>query len=185
MSQPLPIQLPNNITLRNFRAEDLPQYETLRSDPKFQRFYSEEDCAPGRAKELLDMFIAQSRETPRTKYQLAIVSNSEALMGSCGIRIESPGNASLGCELGRHWHGTGTARHAGEALLAFGFLELGVQRIFAETLAANKAAVKLCEAIGMHIESEHADDRHFKAREWTTTVLAIHRDDWQTHRYGN
>ncbi|WP_321846929.1 GNAT family N-acetyltransferase [Paraburkholderia bannensis] len=167
------------ILLRDFRWNDLLQYQTLRSDPKLQRFYSEEDSAPEKAKELLGMFISQSRETPRTKYQLAIVAGSGDLMGSCGIRIESLGHASIGCELGRQWHGTGAARFATNALLEFGFVELGIQRIIAETISENKAAIKLCKSVGMKIESECINDRRFKGRTWTTTILAISRDEWR------
>jgi [ribosomal protein S5]-alanine N-acetyltransferase len=167
------------ILLRDFCWDDLPQYQAVRSDPKFQRFYSEEDSAPEKAKELLEIFIAQSRETPRTKYQLAIVSNTGDLMGSCGIRIETPGHASIGCELGRRWHGTGAARYAAEALLEFGFAKLAVQRIFAETISENKAAIKLCKSVGMSIESERVNDRRFKDQTWTTTILAIRREEWQ------
>lgn len=115
------------ILLRDFRWDDLSQYQNLRSDPKFQRFYNEEDSGPDRAGELLRMFISQREEAPRTKYQLAIVSDTGDLMGSCGIRIESPGHASIGCESGRRWHGTGVASYAVDALLEFGFLELAVQ----------------------------------------------------------
>lgn len=170
------------LLLRDFRWDDLSQYQSLRSDPKFHRFYSDEDSAPDKARELLGMFISQSGEAPRTKYQLAVVSSSGDLMGSCGIRIESPGNASIGCELGRRWHGTGAARYAADALLEFGFLELAVQRVFAETISENKAAIRLCNAIGMHVESERASDRHFKGRDWTTTVLAITRNEWHSNR---
>jgi len=177
------ISLPANVVLlRDFRWDDLSQYQSLRSEPKFQRFYSEEDSAPDKAEELLGMFISQSGEVPRTKYQLAVVSDSGDLMGSCGIRIESPGHASIGCELGRRWHGTGAARYAADALLEFGFLELSVQRIFAETISENKAAIRLCKTVGMRVESERVNDRNFKGREWTTTVLAIRRDDWQAKR---
>jgi [ribosomal protein S5]-alanine N-acetyltransferase len=172
----------DGIRLRDFRWDDLSQYQSLRSDPKFQRFYSEEDSAPDKAKELLGMFISQIGEVPRTKYQLAVVSRSGDLMGSCGIRIESPGHASIGCELGRRWHGTGAARYAADALLEFGFLELAVQRIFAETISENKAAIRLCKTVGMRVESERVDDRNFKGRDWTTTVLAISREDWQARR---
>ncbi|OAJ52900.1 hypothetical protein A6V36_36410 [Paraburkholderia ginsengiterrae] len=170
------------ILLREFKWDDLLQYQSLRGDAKFQRFYSEEDSAPDKAKELLEMFISQSNETPRTKYQLAVVSASGDLMGSCGIRIESPGHASIGCELGRRWHGTGAARYASIALLEFGFVELAVQRIFAETISENKAAIRLCKTIGMHVESERINDQNFKGQEWTTTILAITRNEWQDIR---
>lgn len=94
----------------------------------------------------------------------------------------APGHASIGCESGRRWHGTGAARYAADALLAFGFLELAVQRIFAETISENKAAIRLCKTVGMCVESERVNDRHFKGREWTTIVLTIERNEWQANR---
>lgn len=174
------ISIPSNsVLLRDFRREDLSQYEGLRNDLKFQRFYSEEDCAPIRARQLLNMFILQAGETPRTAFQLAVVSREDELMGSCGIRIESPESASVGCELGRQWQGTGAARDAAMAILEFGFVELKVRRIYAETISENKAAIKLCHALGMRIESERVDDRIFKGRAWSTTVLAINETEWR------
>jgi ribosomal-protein-alanine N-acetyltransferase len=172
----------DGVHLRDFRREDLPQYQNLRSDPKFQRFYSEEDSAADRAEELLAMFIAQSGEIPRLKYQLAVVSPAGELMGSCGIRIEAPGHASIGCELGRQWQGASAARDACNALIEFGFVELRLHRICAETISENKAAIKLCQAFGMRIESERVDDRFFKGRTWSTTVLAISGSEWQARK---
>ena len=172
----------DGVRLRDFCREDLAQYKSLRSDPKFLRFYSEEDSATNKAEELLAMFIAQSGEIPRSKYQLAVVSPSGELMGSCGIRIESPRHASIGCELGRQWHGVGAARDAGNALIEFGFVKLGLHRIYAETISENKAAIKLCQAFGMKIESERVNDRFFKGRMWNTIVLSISESEWHARR---
>lgn len=164
-----------HLLLRDFVEADIDQYEHLRSHPKFQRFYSEEDSAPTRALELLSLFIEQSRAVPRLKYQLAITLKSGELIGSCGVRIEEPGVASIGCELGREWQGSGFALEAGKAMIDFGFRQLGLQRIFAETLAENLAAVRLCRMLGMMPESERVNDSSFKARDWNTVIMAIHR----------
>jgi ribosomal-protein-alanine N-acetyltransferase len=167
-----------NLLLRDFLYEDLPAYRALRSDWKFQRFYSEEDSSDQKSGHLLKMFIEQATAEPRTKYQLAVVTKTGELIGSCGVRIEAPGELSIGCELGRQWHGSGFAREAGKAMLAFGFQELDATRICAETVSDNKAAIRLCRSIGMAVREERADDRWFKGRSWGTTTLAIERSDW-------
>lgn len=167
-----------NLVLRDFRHEDLPEYQKLRDEPKFQRFYSEEDSSKDKSAQLLQQFIDQAEANPRTKFQLAICSRQNELMGSCGIRLESAGNYSIGCELGRRWHGSGAAREAGMAIIDFGFRELHVARIYAETISENKAATRLCEALGMKLEEERGNDKLFKGQSWTTVVYSILQDEW-------
>jgi ribosomal-protein-alanine N-acetyltransferase len=166
------------LILRDFRPNDLIAFQRLRSDPKMQRFYSERDSSDERAEQLLQMFMEQADALPRTKFQFAVESEAGELMGTCGIRIESPGTASIGCEIGRQWHGTGAAKAAAFAILEFGFVELKLTHIYAETISENRAAIRLCEAIGMTVSAERVGDRTFKGRTWNTTVLALTRSGW-------
>jgi [ribosomal protein S5]-alanine N-acetyltransferase len=175
----LPITTPM-LLLRDFTPADLSAYKDLRNDEKFQRFYSAEDATFEKSEFLLNLFIQQITEQPRRKFQLAIVSHSGELMGSCGIRLEEQANASIGCELGRRWHGTGAAKQAAQAIIDFGFRELNVQRVYAETIANNKAAISLCKSLGMHIEAERINDQFFKEQSWNTLVLALSRKSWDS-----
>jgi ribosomal-protein-alanine N-acetyltransferase len=167
----------DNLILRDFRPADLIHYQRLRSDPKMHRFYSEDDSSEQRAGQLLTMFIEQANSRPRTKFQFALESEGE-LVGTCGIRMESPIEASIGCEIGRQWQGSGLARRAAAAILDFGFSTLGVGRIHAETISDNRAAIKLCKVIGMTVTAERIGDRTFKGRTWNTTILSITREAW-------
>jgi [ribosomal protein S5]-alanine N-acetyltransferase len=176
----LPISTPT-LLLRDFTLADLSAYKDLRNDEKFQRFYSEKDASIEKSEFLFNLFIQQANESPRSKFQLAIVSLAGELMGSCGIRLEEHGNASMGCELGRRWHGTGAAKQAARAMIDFGFEELNVQRIYAETIADNKAAISLCKSLGMRIEAEHIQDQFFKGKSWNTVVLALLKNEWRSN----
>jgi ribosomal-protein-alanine N-acetyltransferase len=173
----LPIS-PPTLSLRDFTIADLNAYKNLRNDEKFQRFYSEEDASHEKSEFLLSLFIQQAKEQPRSKYQLAIVSHSGELMGSCGIRLEDSDNASMGCELGRRWHGIGAAKQAAQAMIDFGFKELNVRRIYAETIADNKAAIRLCNSLGMRIEAKRTKEYFFKGKSWDAVVLALLKDEW-------
>lgn len=173
-----------NLVLRDFSAQDLAAYQALRADPKFQRFSSEDESTPEQAAELLRMFLAQAQAMPRTKFQLAITLQDGTLIGSCGVRSEQPGSASIGCEVGRRWQGTGYAREAGLALVAFGFRELGLASVYAETIPENRAAARLCRALGMRLAEERAGTRHFKGRSWNTAVYTLGRNDWLTAAAG-
>lgn len=166
------------LLLRDFLTSDLAAFRSLRRDAKFQRFYDEEDSAESKAEELLRMFIEQAAENPRSKYQLAITTAQDGLIGTFGIRSEGGADFSIGCEVGRRWHGKGVALEAGRAIIDFGFAELGANRIYAETVSENKAAVRLCRLLGMHIEAERKNDRYFKGREWGTTVLSLYKETW-------
>lgn len=178
-SSPMTIIRTKHLILRDFQSSDLDAYRALRDDAKFQRFYSESDASIERSEQLLNMFIQQSTEEPRTRFQLAVVSNHGDLMGSCGVRIEAPGQASVGCELGRRWHGSGAAREATQAIVDFGFHTLGVDRLYAETISANRAAIALCRSVGMRIEAERVDDQFFKGKSWSTVVLALLASEWR------
>jgi [ribosomal protein S5]-alanine N-acetyltransferase len=167
----------DNLILRDFRPADLIQYQRLRNDPKMHRFYSEDDSSEHRASQLLDMFIEQAASVPRTKFQFALESEGE-LVGTCGIRLESSGEASIGCEVGRRWQGSGLARKAATAILEFGFSTLCVGQIYAETISDNRAAIRLCNVIGMTVMAERIGDRTFKGRTWNTTVLSMSRETW-------
>jgi len=177
----LPIKIAN-LVLRDFRASDVGEYQKVRDDSKFQRFYSEEDSSLEKSGQLIRAFIDQSHDTPRTKFQFAITLDSGTLIGSCGIRLEGSGTASIGCEVGRHWHGSGAAREAGLAIIEFGFRDLGVTSIYAETISENIAAIRLCRTLGMRQTHVRDNDRSFKGRTWSTAVLELSRSVWrETH----
>lgn len=168
----------SNLILRDFTAQDLPAYRALRSDAKFQRFSSEEEATDDKAAELLQLFIEQSQAKPRMKYQLAITLKDGTLVGSFGVRTERPGIASIGCELGRRWHGKGYAREAGIGALMFAFLDMDIELVYAETIPENRAATRLCTALGLEWRDTRPGARYFKGRTWDTAVFVANREPW-------
>jgi Acetyltransferases, including N-acetylases of ribosomal proteins len=169
------------LVLRDFRQTDLHAYQALRLHPDFQRFCSEDDAAPANADYLLNMFIAQAAEMPRTKFQLAIEIPSEKVIGSCGIRITSADEkqGSFGCELGQAYWGKGYAYEAARAVIGFGFTDLDLHRIYAETISENLPAVALAKRLGMQVEGELRENRRFKGRWWNTVILSILKSEWR------
>lgn len=164
--------------LRDFVPADLGAYQALRADVKVLRFSSEEESTPEKAAQLLQLFIDQAKAVPRTKYQLALTLEDGTLIGSCGVRIEAPRVASIGCEVGRQWQGSGAAREAGLAMLGFGFGELRLDKVYAETIPENLAAARLCRALGMRLVRTLPAERHFKDRAWDTAVYELSRAEW-------
>jgi [ribosomal protein S5]-alanine N-acetyltransferase len=130
------------LLLREFRRDDAARVA------EYQSRY-----AGGPVPGLVDLFCDCAEAVPRTKYQLAITLDTH-LIGTCGIRMESPGatTAEFGCELDRDSWGRGYAREASEAILRFAFDELKVQHVIARTTPDNTAAIRLAEALGVPVE---------------------------------
>lgn len=101
------------------------------------------------------------------------------LIGTICLRLESDHQASMGCGLSRIYQGRGLIEEAVVMLADFGFRELGVKRIYAETISENIAAIRLCEGIGMRREALFKENRYFKGCWWNTVVLAVLESEWK------
>jgi len=174
----------SRLVLRDFQEKDLDSYASILSAPEMQHFCSPEDTSAERSASLLNMFIADARVDSRLKYQLAITLQDGTLIGSCGVRLESVGDkdASFGCELGHlHWR-KGYAIEASHAIVHFGFSELKMHRIYAETLILNTRAVALAEKLGMTVESTSKEHRFVNGEWLDLAVLAILEPEWRRVR---
>lgn len=169
----------DRLLLRDFTEADVQHYVKQCLDPKYQRFYSEEDCSREKSHQLALLFCHQAQERPRQQYHLAITDKmSGDYLGIAALRLEKDQQASIGCGLIRSHQGKRTSEEAMTALLNYGFQNLNVHRAYAETLSKNKAAIRLCARLGMRIEAHLTENRYFKQCWWDTTVLAILRHEW-------
>ena len=172
----------NRLLLRDFSSEDIDSYIAITSDEKYQRFYNHEDCSPEKSRKLVEDFVKQISEQPRTKYQLAItLKDTQKFIGTCGLRIEPDRQASIGCGVARSYQTYGYASEAMSSLVNYGFEQHQVHRIYTETIESNKPAVDLCIKFGMRVEAKFIQHRYFKQKWWNTIVLAMLRSEWQ-HR---
>lgn len=60
-----------------------------------------------------------------------------------------PGEADLGYRLRRRWWRQGLASEGADELLRYGFVDVGLRRIFAQTLAVNGPSRAVTASIGM------------------------------------
>ncbi|GAK86016.1 acetyltransferase [Vibrio ponticus] len=85
------------LTIRDMLVSDAELFVGLLQDKEYQRFYSEADCRPEHYRHLAQLFIAQSQESPRKAYQLAITcKTSGEFIGIVCLRLELEHQASLG-----------------------------------------------------------------------------------------
>ncbi|EKO3550238.1 GNAT family N-acetyltransferase [Vibrio fluvialis] len=157
------------LLLRDMQFTDEDAFVMMSQDAKYQRFYDEGDCKPEKYRELTQLFVTQAMESPRMSYQLAVECKETGLfIGTVCLRLEDNGHASMGCAFSR----------AAQALANFGFVNLSLHRIYAETISENLPAIRLCQSLGMRKEAHFREHRYFKGKWWDTVVLAVLRKEW-------
>jgi len=110
----------NRLQLRNFCKDDYDPYRKMTEHPQYQRYYSEDDCSEEKAKELISLFIRQAGQSNRQAYQLAVIlKKTGQFIGTCGLRMETGRQTSLGCGLNCDFQGEGFAEEAVQAMIGF------------------------------------------------------------------
>ena len=86
----------------------------------------------------------------RTAFRFAIAASKDRLIGVCGFNGWSPVHrrAELAYELAPQYWGRGVMRTAVAAVLTWGFLELGLNRIHAFVTTSNERSIRLLERCG-------------------------------------
>ena len=170
------------LILREFVAEDWPAVLAYQQDPRYLRFYPWDARTKADAQAFVEMFLAQQREQPRRRFQLAIALPPDGrLIGNCGIR-RKPDNdreADIGYELAPECWGQGYATEAARAMVNFGFRELGLHRISSWCIADNTASARVLERLGFQQEGRLRQNEFFKGRRWDTLLYALLRQEWE------
>ena len=170
----------DRLLLRDYRPDDLPALCAMSEDKKFQRFYSEQDCSEVHWQKLINQFSQEQNQTERCDFNLAIVTrDTGAFIGAVGIRLEEHKQAAVGCALIRHQQHRAVAIEAMRAIAEFGFKSLDVHRLYAETIADNHAAIRLCRQLGMRKEAEFIEHRYFKNRWWNTVIFGLLKSQYK------
>jgi RimJ/RimL family protein N-acetyltransferase len=142
------------LILRRFTAADVDNLVELDSDPDVMRYISG-GTPTAREKiehETLPAFMAYYERFAGFGFWAAIEKSSGAFIGWFHFRPE-PGGAvddvELGYRLRKSAWGKGYATEGSRALIARGFAEFGVKRVFATTMVVNTASQRVMEKSGL------------------------------------
>jgi [ribosomal protein S5]-alanine N-acetyltransferase len=105
--------------------------------------------------------------------------SSAVLLGTVSLRrFHRDRRAELGYWLGADAWGVGYATEAADALIDFGFRELGLERIYAQVLEGNEASCRVLDKLGMM--NEGVRRRHVRKgkRLCDVTMFGLLRDEW-------
>lgn len=98
---------------------------------------------------------------------------SDKIIGSCGFSdFYRFSLCELGYELAKEYWGKGIMKEALQAIIPFGFNEIGIHRIQASVFPENQASIRLLETLGFQKEGLLREFLYVKHRnQWEDCVL--------------
>jgi ribosomal-protein-alanine N-acetyltransferase len=142
------------LVLREFEEADTEAVHAYASDPETTQYMSWGPNTLDDTRAFVEHCCATAAAVPRVDYEWAVTVPSGVLVGGCGIGVRGgPARQGyLGYILHRdHW-GQGYATEAAAAMVAFGFEQLGLHRIWSDCVAQNRASAHVMEKCGLRRE---------------------------------
>lgn len=103
----------------------------------------------------------------------------DMLLGTVSLRrYVRDRRAELGYWLAQPAWGHGFATEAGQAVVDFGFSNLGLARIYAQVLADNRASLRVLDKLGMVNEGVKRQHVHKGRRLHDVVLYGLLRDEW-------
>ncbi len=167
------------LRLRDFTGEDFAAVQAYSADPRVTRylFFGPRDAEA--TADYLEGLLASQRETPRTRFELAIEEpGSGRVIGACDLSMIEHGVFDLGYMLGSGDWGRGYATEVALALLEAGFQQLNAARIISTVDVNNRASIRVLEKIGMRWEAIFRKHRRAKNRWWDCHLYVLPREVW-------
>lgn len=186
---PLPTAFPElhtaRLRLRELCMEDAPAVLALHQDPAVMRWFGT-DPVPDLdgAIRVIDAFKAW-REAPggATGFRWALARHGQSpLIGSCGLFNWNRHwrKCTVGYELAQAEWGQGLMREALQAILAWGFAQMQLNRVEALVHADNAASLQLLARLGFQHEGRQREVAYWGGQHHDLLQLSLLRRDWQT-----
>ena len=163
------------LSLRPLTPDDLEHLIALHGDPRVMAFIT----GAGESRE-----VVETRSLPELLARRTwLIFESDAFLGWGSLRPEG-GEAELGYRLVRSAWGQGYAGEAARALVDLGFGEMGLTRVWAQTMAVNTASRRVMEKAGLAYQRTfHVDwDDPLPGSEHGEVEYALTRVDWRARQ---
>lgn len=168
------------LLIREFTDEDYGPVHSYASDPAVTKYMLWGPNTGEQTKDYLRMVQEWEGQEPRTSFEFAVVlQGSGKLIGGCGIYVSEPRQGEIGYCLNPLYWKQGYASEAGQALLRFGFGELGLHRIFATCRPGNAGSAKVMQKLGMTYEGLLREHKWHRETWQSSLLYAILEDEFQ------
>jgi [ribosomal protein S5]-alanine N-acetyltransferase len=142
---PFPI-VTERLLLREFCREDDMFIDAFASDAEVTRHTSWGPNDLTTTRSVLEQWILDQEQWPRTSIPLAIeLRSSGKLIRSTGFASIESSTGVFGFVLGSDCWGIGLATEASQALIDFGFKQLSLHRVAAECFVEQNASIRIFE----------------------------------------
>ncbi|MBF6329249.1 GNAT family N-acetyltransferase [Nocardia transvalensis] len=142
----------DRLVLRRFTDADVEHLVRLDSDPAVMRFLTGEPTPREEIEqEVLPRILHDYRLGPAGRFA-AVERSTGAFVGWLALQPPEDGSTTeveLGYRLARHVWGRGYATEGSRALIRKGFTDLGVERVWAQTMAVNVSSRRVLEKAGL------------------------------------
>jgi RimJ/RimL family protein N-acetyltransferase len=176
------------LIIRRFASGDAEAFASYRSDPEVARYQDwESPYRLSEAKKFIATLQHLAPGTPGTWFQFAVsLASSGTLIGDTALRTTraDASQAELGFTFAAAYQGQGYATEAVRAVVQYGFMKLGMHRMFSQTDARNLRAQRLLERLGFRREGELRESIWFKGAWATELVYAQFESEWRQEHAG-
>jgi ribosomal-protein-alanine N-acetyltransferase len=170
------------LTLRDLEAADWPALLAVESDPEVARYQEFGPRTATETREYLTRALRFAASQPRRTFDLGMtLGDDPRLVGRCGLGMsdEDGRQGMLWYTLRRDLWGRGYTTEAAHALVAFGFRELGLHRIWADCDPGNIGSYRVLEKLGLRREGHLREHLWIKDGWADSYIYAILAREWR------
>lgn len=148
-----PVLITERLTLRQPNRTDAADFLVFRGDPYVQRYNGPVITTLGEVQAQIEEALVEYNDQEGITWAVT-VRDSDTAIGHFGLHRLSRYHrrAEAGYDLARAYWGHGMATEALRAILKFGFMQMNLHRIYANTIADNYESVRLLERLGFQRE---------------------------------
>lgn len=184
MSHPFPEMRTPRLRLRQILPFDTDALFAIHSDIDWMRWYGVDPVLDrSQAEQLAELFAGWFRAGTGFRWGLERLQDGR-LIGSCGLFRwnKSWHNCVIGYEIARDCHAQGYMREALVAVLDYGFNDMQLHRIQAETHPDNARSIGLAMRLGFQFEGMHRGQAFWGHRFHDLNCYSLLEDEWRARR---
>ncbi|MEV6179908.1 GNAT family protein [Streptomyces sp. NPDC052015] len=161
------------LALRELAAADVDAVLAIYGSPAATEHLSFEPRDREQVEQIVARAVTTATATPRTEYALAVIEQTTAELigfGRLALDPHQQRGATIGFALRPQVWGRGYGVETVRLLLAFGFDDLALHRIWGARSPLNEASAKTMSAVGM-VEEGLIREHVLKAGKWRDSVV--------------
>jgi [ribosomal protein S5]-alanine N-acetyltransferase len=178
-------QQTERLILREFREEDWEAVHEYGSNPETVKYMPFGPNTVQMTRDFLKTVLDNQKAQPRLSFDFALINKIDnKLIGSCRIKIANAGykEGELGYILNRQYWNQGYMSEAAGKVMAFGFEQLGLHRIYAACNHDNTGSYRVMEKNGMRREGLFRECELIKGVWCDFLLYSILDHEWRARR---